>query len=59
MKSWMNIVLLGLVASGLFAQTTPDAVISAALRNHPLVKAATFEVQAKKYAEKYEEDKME
>jgi len=52
MKTWMNIVLLSLIASGLFAQTTPDAVISAALRNHPSVKAATFEVQAKKYAEK-------
>lgn len=52
MKTWMNIVLLSLIASGVFAQTPPDAVISAALRNHPSVKAATFEVQAKKYAEK-------
>lgn len=52
MKSWMNIILPGLIATGVFAQTTPDAVISAALRNHPTVKAASFEVQAKKYAEK-------
>ncbi len=36
------------------AQNTiaPDAAIRAALQNHPLVKAAAFEVQAKKYAEK-------
>ncbi len=52
MKSWMNILLFGLITSGVVAQTTPDAAVSAALRNHPLVKAATFEVQAKKYAEK-------
>jgi len=43
--------LLFLTLSGL-AQTTPDAAIRAALQNHPLVKAAAFDVQAKKYAEK-------
>ncbi|NUN99455.1 MAG: TolC family protein [Saprospiraceae bacterium] len=31
---------------------TPDAAVRAALQNHPGIKAAAFEVQAKKYAEK-------
>ena len=32
--------------------TTPDSAVSAALQNHPLAKAGTFDVQAKMYAEK-------
>jgi len=43
--------LIFLTVSGL-AQTTPEDAIRAALQNHPLIKAADFEVQAKKYAEK-------
>ena len=35
-----------------FSQTTPDQAAQAALQNHPLTKAAAFEVQAKKYGEK-------
>ena len=31
---------------------TPDDAIRAALQNHPSVKAAAFDVQAKKYGEK-------
>ncbi|MBL7798612.1 MAG: TolC family protein [Saprospiraceae bacterium] len=35
-----------------FSQTTPEAAVAAALQNHPLVQAASFEVQAKKHGEK-------
>lgn len=47
-------ILLGLLLATLpaFAQTTPEAAVAAALRNHPLTKAATFDVQGKKYGEK-------
>lgn len=34
------------------AAFTPDAAIHAAIQNHPTIKAAAFEVQAKKHAEK-------
>ncbi len=47
-------ILLGLLLATLpvFAQTTPEAAVAAALQNHPLTKAAAFDVQAKKYGEK-------
>lgn len=34
------------------AQTNADAAVAAALRNNPLIRAATLETEAKKYAEK-------
>ena len=34
------------------AQTSSDAAVAAALRSNPLIKAATLETEAKKYAEK-------
>ena len=35
-----------------FSQTTPEAAVAAALQNHPSVRAAGFELQAKQYGEK-------
>ncbi len=54
MKALLKLtVFLGL-SNSLFGQgiTAPDEVISAALQNHPLAKAAAFNVQAKKHGEK-------
>lgn len=48
-KTIIGLVLLTLPA---FSQTTPEAAVAAALQNHPSVRAAGFDVQAKKYGEK-------
>lgn len=52
MKLLIKILIFSLSASPLWAQTTSDQLVQAALRNHPLNRAAAFDVQAKKYAEK-------
>jgi len=54
MKKTSNIVGLLFLATAAFAQKiiSPDDAVAAVLKNHPLLKAATFEVQAKKYREK-------
>ena len=52
MKMLLKILLVNLLALSASAQTTPDDAVRAALDNHPLTKAAAFEVQAKKHAEK-------
>lgn len=41
-----------LLALPAFSQTTPEAAVAAALQNYPSVRAASFEVQAKKHGEK-------
>lgn len=41
-----------LLALPAFSQTTPEAAVAAALQNHPSVRAASFEVQARKHGEK-------
>ncbi len=48
-KTIVGLVFLTLPA---FSQTTPEAAVAAALQNHPSVRAAGFDVQAKKYGEK-------
>lgn len=52
MKLLIKIVILGLTAQSAWTQTTPDSAVQAALQNHLSVRAATFDVQARKYAEK-------
>ena len=52
MKLLIKILIFGLSASSVWAQTTPDQAVQAALQNHPLNRAAAFDMQAKKYAEK-------
>lgn len=52
MKFLIRISIFSLIIQSLSAQITPDSAIRAALQNHPSVKAAAFEVQAKKYGEK-------
>jgi len=54
MRLVLKILIILALPSMAWAQTTvaPDDAIRAALQNHPLVKAAAFDVQAKKYAEK-------
>lgn len=52
MKLLTGILVAGLFAQAAFAQTTPEQAIEAALKNNPLVKAAVFETQAKRYAQK-------
>ncbi|MBL7783949.1 MAG: TolC family protein [Saprospiraceae bacterium] len=52
MKLLIKILIFSLSASQIWAQTTSEQVVQAALRNHPLNRAAAFDVQAKKYAEK-------
>ncbi|MFN0015888.1 MAG: TolC family protein [Saprospiraceae bacterium] len=52
MQKTKSIVGLFLLAFPAFSQTTPDDAIRSALQNHPSVRAAAFEVQAKKYNEK-------
>jgi len=48
-KTLAGLVFLALPA---FSQTTPEAAVAAALQNHPSVRAAGFEVQAKQFGEK-------
>ncbi|MEQ1747571.1 MAG: TolC family protein [Saprospiraceae bacterium] len=52
MQKTTSIAGLFLLALPAFSQTTPDDAIRAALQNHPSVRAAAFEVQAKKHNEK-------
>jgi len=54
MHKFSNIAGLLLLAFPAFSQkaVTPDEAVRAALQNHPSVKAAAFDVQARKYAEK-------
>ena len=52
MKLLIKILIFSLSASQIWAQTTSEQVVQAALRNHPLNRVAAFDVQAKKYAEK-------
>lgn len=52
MKLLIKILVFGLGISSVWAQTTPDSAVQAALQNHPLSRAAAFDVQARKYAEK-------
>ncbi len=52
MKLLIKILIFGLSVQSTLAQTTPEAAIQAALQNHPLTKAAAFDVQAKKFGEK-------
>lgn len=53
MKTWFcGIILFCLLAFAGHAQTNADAAVAAALRNNPLIRAATLETEAKKYAEK-------
>lgn len=52
MKLLIKILIFGLSASSVWAQTTPDSAVQAALQNHPLYRAAALGVQAKIYAEK-------
>ncbi len=54
MKKTSNIVGLLLLALPAFSQKTipPDEAVAAALKNHPSLHAAAYDVQAKRYAEK-------
>lgn len=52
MKLLIKILIFGLSASSVWSQTTPEQAVQAALQNHPLNRAAAFDVQARKYAEK-------
>jgi outer membrane protein TolC len=54
MQRGVKILILMVLPVVLVAQgiTTSDDVVQAALANHPLVKAAAYTVQAKKYSEK-------
>jgi len=54
MRPTLILLIYFLLASNAIGQNilTPDDAIRAALQNHPSVKAAAFEVQAKKYGEK-------
>jgi len=52
MKLLIKIIILGLATQSAWAQTTPDSAVQAAFQNHPSVRAATFDVQARKYGEK-------
>jgi len=52
MKYLIKICIFGLIAQSAMAQITPDAAVQAAIQNHPLGKAAAFDVQARKYGEK-------
>lgn len=52
MKLLIKIIIFGLAAQSAWAQTTPESAVQAALQNHPLSRAAAFDVQARKYAEK-------
>lgn len=53
MKTWFcGIILFCLLAFAANAQINADAAVAAALRNNPLIRAATLETEAKKYAEK-------
>ncbi|HOY03956.1 MAG TPA: TolC family protein [Saprospiraceae bacterium] len=52
MNLLIKILIFVLSASPMWAQTTSDQLVQAALQNHPLNRAAAFDVQAKKYAEK-------
>ncbi len=52
MKSLIKIFIFGLAVQSVSGQTTPEAAVQAALQNHPLAKAAAFEVKAKKFGEK-------
>ncbi len=52
MKSLIKIFIFGLAVQSASAQTTPEAAVQAALQNHPLAKAAAFQVKAKKFGEK-------
>ncbi|AEE54439.1 MAG: TolC family protein [Haliscomenobacter sp.] len=53
MKTWFcGIILFCFLAFAANAQTNADAAVAAALRNNPLIRAATLETEAKKYAEK-------
>jgi cobalt-zinc-cadmium efflux system outer membrane protein len=52
MKLLIKILIFVGLAQSALAQTTPEAAVQAALQSHPTAKAAAFEAQAKKYAEK-------
>jgi len=54
MKYKFIFVIITVLTESAFSQKilTPDDAIRAALQNHPSVKAAAFDVQAKKYGEK-------
>jgi hypothetical protein len=52
MKLWVKICILSMLARTATAQTSVEAVVDAVFKNHPLLQAASFSTQAKKYAEK-------
>lgn len=54
MRLTLKILVLPLLANVAFGQNiiTPEAAVQAVLQNHPLTKAAAFEVKAKQYGEK-------
>ncbi len=54
MRLIVKILMISVLPGVVSAQDviTPDLAVRSALQNHPLMKAATFEVDAKKYAEK-------
>jgi outer membrane protein TolC len=52
MKWLFKIIIFNGVVQSAISQTTPEAAVNAALQYHPSVKAASTEVQAKKYAER-------
>ncbi len=54
MRFTIKILILFCFANTTFAQNilSPEAAIAAALQNHPLAKAAAFELKAKKFGEK-------
>jgi outer membrane protein TolC len=54
MKLTLKILTFILLADSAVGQNvlTPDSAVAAAFQNHPSVKAAAYDVQAKKYAEK-------